>query len=238
LALGLYFQAFWTWARDIGDLGRYETSENPYDRLRERAVLSDIPTHRFNVNFTYQLPLGKGRRYLGQASGPLNLLVRGWEMSGILAAQTGKFLTPYWCGPDPTGTAFTDSIDPASVCIRPDQLRDPNLPNSQRTIERWFDAEAFAPPPAGRFGTSSKGVIKGPGTNLWNTTFSKTFFFQENGPLLRLELLATNLFNHPNWSNPDTYLNFGTAGRIFAASGTSFDFAQPRQFRAGVRFEW
>ena len=238
LSHGLYFQIYWTWARDVGDLGRYDLSENPYDRRRERAVVADTPTHRMNLHFTYQLPFGRNSRYLAQGSRALDLLVGGWELSGIFTVQTGRFLTPSWCGPDPTGTAFTGSIDPASVCIRPDQLRNPNLPSSERTIQRWFDADAFVRPPVGRFGTSAKGVIKGPGTNVWNATFSKTFVFHEGGARLRLEMMARNLFNHPNWSNPVTDISSGVAGRIFAAFGNFFDFSQIRQFRAGIRFEW
>jgi len=191
-----------------------------------------------NLHFTYQLPFGRNSRYLAQGSRALDLLVGGWELSGIFTVQTGRFLTPSWCGPDPTGTAFTGSIDPASVCIRPDQLRNPNLPSSERTIQRWFDADAFVRPPVGRFGTSAKGVIKGPGTNVWNATFSKTFVFHEGGARLRLEMMARNLFNHPNWSNPVTDISSGVAGRIFAAFGNFFDFSQIRQFRAGIRFEW
>ncbi|PYV41972.1 MAG: hypothetical protein DMG06_15520 [Acidobacteria bacterium] len=201
-------------------------------------MAADIPTHRFIVNFLYQFPFGKGRRYLAQGGRALDLLAGGWEFSGIFAAQTGGFLTPIWCGADPTGTAFTGSIDRAFVCIRPDQLRDPNLPSSEQTLQRWFDPEAFAPPPVGRFGTSAKGVIKGPGTNVWNAIFAKNFSFQEGGARLRLELMARNLFNHPNWSNPVTDISSGVAGRIFGAFGTSFDFAQVRQIRAGIRFEW
>src|SRR3989442_6814337 len=83
-------------------------------------------------------------------------------------------------------------------------LHDPNLPNSQRSVNRWFDASAFAPPALGRFGTSAKGVIKGPGVNVWHLGLHKDFFFQEKGPRLRWETTATNIFNHPNWSNPGT----------------------------------
>ncbi|MCI0628115.1 MAG: hypothetical protein L0387_41760, partial [Acidobacteria bacterium] len=68
--------------------------------------------------------------------------------------------------------------------------------------------------------------------------FAKTFSFQEGGARLRLELMARNLFNHPNYSNPDTCINCGSPGRISSAFGTSFDFAQWRQLRLGVRLEW
>jgi hypothetical protein len=75
------------------------------------------------------------------------------------------------------------------VTIRPDQLRNPNLSNP--TIDRWFDPSAFAAPPIGRFGTSARGVIIGPGTNVWHVGFHKYFTFTDNPriPRFRAELL-------------------------------------------------
>jgi hypothetical protein len=54
----------------------------------------------------------------------------------------GQFLTPLWSGPDTTGTAYTTSATAPIVSHRPDVLRDPNLPDDQRTVQRWFDAVA------------------------------------------------------------------------------------------------
>ena len=37
-----------------------------YNRKRERAVWLDIPTHRVTSNFVWQLPFGRGQRYLSR----------------------------------------------------------------------------------------------------------------------------------------------------------------------------
>jgi hypothetical protein len=240
---GLYYQASWVWARDIGDLNRGESAENPFDRRRERSVALDIPTHRITANWIYQLPFGKGKKFLGGAGRALHLAVGGWELSGIYSYYSGQFLTPSWTGPDPTGTAFTTSRTPANVTIRPDILRDPNLPRDQRTVARWFDVSAFAAPPIGRFGSSAKGVIKGPWVNVWHMGLIKNFEFGEKAPRLRWELTATNAFNHPNWSNPNT--NISAAAQVGVISGvggvngaSTGDQPGPRAFRMGVRLEW
>ncbi|MCI0623647.1 MAG: carboxypeptidase-like regulatory domain-containing protein [Acidobacteria bacterium] len=244
MAAGLYFQSSWSWARDIFDLEPGGRAENPFDRLRERAVSPDIPTHRFTTNALYQLPFGKGRPWLAQVSRPLDWAVGGWEISAVYSVFSGSFLTPFWSGPDPTGTAFTTSRTPAFVSIRPDQLRDPNLAESQRSVNRWFDASAFAAPQPGRFGTAAKGVIKGPGVNVWHMGLFKTLLFQEQqGLRLRLELTATNMFNHPNWSNPATNIsqagNVGVISNVGGVSGASTgDQPGARAFRAGIRLEW
>jgi hypothetical protein len=130
------------------------------------------------------------------------------------------------------------------VTIRPDQLRDPNLPSSQRTTRRWFDASAFSAPPAGRYGTASRGAIKGPTSNVFHAGLAKYFNFTERWRL-RLDITSTNLFNHPNYSTPlptDAALNISQmaqVGVLSAVGGTSdLDQSGARSFRAGIRLEW
>jgi hypothetical protein len=243
MAKGLYFQSSWVWARDIGDLNRGASPENPFDRRRERAVWEDIPTHRVTNNWVYQLPFGRGRHWLRDANRWANLAVGGWELSGIYSLYSGQFLTPFWTGPDPTGTAFSSSRTPANVTRRPDHLRNANLPEGQRQVNRWFDLGAFGAPQAGQFGTAAKGVIKGPGVNVWHIGFIKNFEFADRGPRLRWELTATNFFNHPNYSNPNTNISQATAAGVITGVGgvngaSTGDQPGARAFRMGIRLEW
>jgi hypothetical protein len=242
LAKGLQFQSSWVWARDIGDLERGQALENPFDRARERSVSPDIPTHRFTTNFIYQLPWGKGRPFLSGANRLVNALVGGWDISGIYSYYSGQFLTAFYNGPDPTGTVFTTSATPALVTFRPDQLKDPNLPADQRSVNRWFDPSAFAPPPNGRFGNAAKGTIIGPDVNIWHAGFFKGFQLAEQ-VRLRWELTATNFFNHPNFNNPATNISqtaaVGVISGVGAVNGQSTgDQPGARAFRMGIRLDW
>jgi hypothetical protein len=234
-ARGLTYQASWVWARDIGD----GSPENAYDRQRERGVAGTVPTHRITGNVIYELPFGKGRAYLSGAGRALNLLAGGWEVSTVYAYNSGEFLTATWTGPDPTGTAYTTSKTPAQVSIRPDQLRDPNLPGDQRSITRWFDIAAFGAPRAGQWGTSSNGAIKGPSATVWHAGIAK-YFTPVERVKIRWELTATNILNHPNWSNPGTTItSLAQAGVITGVGGVSDgDQTDPRAFRMGLRVEW
>jgi hypothetical protein len=248
MSKGLYFQSSYTWSRDVGDFidnQNYNGNalEDPYDRQRDRAVDQSIPTHRLSTAVMYQLPIGQGRKWLTNANRGLELALGGWEISAISYFQTGMFLTPLISVPDTTGTAFTASANRPTVLLRPDQLRDPNLEDP--SITRWFDPTAFAAPPIGRFGTAARGVIIGPGTNVWHMGLHKYFTFSENPrvPRLRVELTATNVFNHPNWSNPDIRLsNTGTVATITSVGGPNVgstgDQAANRSLRLGVRAEW
>ncbi len=245
---GLYLQGSWTWARDIYDEdynwdfdGDQYIVENPFDRRRDIGPARDIPTHRFNVNWIYQLPFGRGRHWASSISRVGNLLIGGWEISGIFSTQTGQFLTPLWSGPDPVGIAYTDG-DPADVTIRPDILRNPNLSNGQQTTAKWFDTAAFKAPPVGRFGTSARGTVIGPGVNVWHAGFHKDFYFNDT-MRLRWEMTANNFFNHPNWANPGMDItdspSFGVIeGAGGSTSGSTGDRASAREFRMGIRFQF
>ncbi len=236
---GLHYQVSWTWARDIGDLDRGGSPENAYDRRRERAVSLDIPTHRPSGNFVYELPFGKGKPYLTSAGRALNTLVGGWEISGIYSYYSGQFLNPQWTGPDPTGTAFTSSSTPAQVTMRPNHLRDANLPSSERSTNRWFDPTAFAAPTPGFFGTAAKGVIKSPDSRVWNLGVAKHFRIAERARV-RWELTATNVFNHPNYDLPNTNISsLAEVGVIRDVGDVSvLDPSGPRTFRMGLQIEW
>jgi hypothetical protein len=242
MSKGLQFQSSWTWARDIGDVERGRSPENPHDRLRDRGVWTDIPTHRFTTNLIYELPVGRGRTFMTRVNRLVDFVIGGWDISAVYSYYSGMFLTPLWTGPDPAGTAFSSSTTPANVTIRPDRLRDGNLPGDQRSINGWFDAAAFARPPVGRFGTSSTGVIKGPDVNVWHMGFYKSFPVREQ-LRFRYEATATNFFNHPNYSNPA--MNISQVGAVGVITGTGGvhgqavgDYGAARTFRMGLRMEW
>ncbi|MFB3829196.1 MAG: carboxypeptidase regulatory-like domain-containing protein [Bryobacteraceae bacterium] len=236
---GLAYQLSWTWARDIGDLERDESPENAYDRRRERAVWLDIPTHRVTGNVIWQVPFGSNLKGIAKT------LVYGWELSAILSTYSGQFITPFWTGPDPTGTAYTSSRTPANVTRRPNQLRDANLPEDQRSTTRWFDATAFSAPAAGTFGSSAKGVIKGPGSRIVNAGLAKQFAIGERARL-RWEITSTNFFNTPNYTTPDDpsagFSNITSAGAVgvitATGGGSNLDSNGARSFRMGLRMEW
>lgn len=233
---GMHFQSSYTLARDIGDLDRGWSPENAYDRGRERGVNEDPPTHKWTSNFVYDLPFGKGKRFVSGGGRFVNALASGWQVSGIYVAQTGMFLTPTWTGPDPTGTAYTSSRTRAQVTLRPDQLSNPNI--ADPTLKRWFNPAAFGAPGLGRFGTSARGVIKGPGVNVLHAGLFKQFSIRERARL-RWELTASNVLNHPNWGNPGTSITSASAG-VVSSTNTydTYDSPGVRQGRMSLRLEW
>ena len=137
------------------------------------------------------------------------------------------------------GIADTTSSTPAIVTIRPNQISNPNLPAGQRSVNRWFNVAAFAAPAIGSLGSASKGAIKGPGSKVMNAGLAKYFNITERFRL-RAEATATNLANHPNYSDPVTYISAeGQAGVISSVGAVaSNDQNGPRNIRVGLRLEW
>ena len=234
---GFYWQAYFSFARDIGDLDDGQSPEDAYNRLRERAVWPDIPKYRFNFNTVYELPFGKGRHLFPSVNRVGSALISNWELGAIYSFQTGTFLTPSWTGPDPTGTRFTATSTAPQVTIRPNHLRDANISNPAPA--RWFDPAAFGPPSPGSFGTSAKGVIVGPGWNIIHLSLHKYFNFTET-MRLRLGCTTSNVANHPHYTDPAT--NISTAATVAMITGVralgDIDKGQPRVFQLTVRVDW
>lgn len=228
---GLTFQSGWTWAKDLSDTPDSEEAgfiENPYDRRREMADVDLVNRHRFVTSLLYELPFGSGKPFGAHWPGILRQTVGNWGISAIVLLQTGPFLTPLFSGPDPSNTRTTEG--------RPDRLRDAHLPIP--SIDRWFDAGAFAIPPNGRFGNSARNVIVGPGVANFDFGLFKYFVIREPARL-QLRMTATNFFNHPNFGNPATDITSANVGRITSLrSGDGSLGAGARVIRLGLRFDF
>ena len=240
---GLYFQGAYTAARDKGETVEWTTAiENPFDLGRERGRDTATPSHRLTTAVMYDLPFGRERKWLNGAPRWIDLALGGWRLSVVGYLQSGGFLTPTISVPDPTGTRFTTAATRPLVTIRPDQLHDPDLDDP--TIAAWYDAGAFAAPPVGRYGTAARGSVEGPGLNLWHFGVHKRFrlFDGPDAPTFRIELTTTNIFNEPQWANPNMNVTPGnvSAARISAVGGGAgfIQQADMRRMRLGLRIEW
>ena len=60
---------------------------------------------------------------------------------------------------------------------RPNLVGDPELPESERTLQRWFNTDAFAAfsPAPQAFGNAGVGIMRGPGLANFDFTLAKNF---------------------------------------------------------------
>jgi hypothetical protein len=174
--------------------------------------------HRLIASSLYELPIFKRRKdLLGKVAG-------GWQIGAIATFQDGPSLTP-----SSYGVSFVGS--------HANLQGDPNLPRSERTIDRWFDVSKLANPTAGQLGNAGKGVIRGSGNNKWDLIVSKFVRINERQQVeLRAE--SFNAFNHPQFDDPVVAPdNNPLAGKITSAS--DFGFTQTeRVIQLGLKYSF
>lgn len=93
---GLLFDLNYTWSKSI-DLGSAAEGSlsftgfviNTFDPSQMRGVSSYDTTHSVNVNFVYQLPFGRGKRFGGGMNKAFDAIVGGWEITGLYRQTSG-----------------------------------------------------------------------------------------------------------------------------------------------------
>lgn len=223
----LTFDSFWTWAHNMSN---FLNLENPYSpNLWNRDATT--PRHRVVLNSLWEVPVGRGKRFLSSMLGPLNHAIGGWKVSWLAIFQTGQFFSPSFSGSDPSNTNTSGG--------RPDRICNGNLPADQRSLHKWFDPACFVVPPAGRFGNAGVNILEGPGVHTHGISLTKRFALTER---LRLDFLSmmSNVFNHPNFANPGSNISApAQAGVITSQHGRfSADRSGPRFIDMRLRLEF
>ena len=208
---GLAYLASYTlsWAKDdIASLfpgaasgGRLPT--DPNDLSKDYGYSDYDSRHRFTLAATWELPFAKG-----------NGLAGGWSLNGVLTFQSG---TPF--------TIFATGGGPQ----RADQNGDPN--NGPHTSDEWFDTSVFSAPAAGvQQGTAERNSVRAPGISTVDLSLFKVFK-TGGGTSVELRIEGFNLFNHPQYAQPNQVLNDPNFGKI---TGTRLN--SERQFQVAARF--
>jgi hypothetical protein len=177
--------------------------QNVYDLRAEWGIGGYNIPQRFVANFVYSLPFGRHGRF-GRDLNVVRDVIDGWELSGIVEYQVGQPLAIT----QPNNThGFTESQ-------RPNEIGNPVLSGSNRTLARWFNTAAFTEAPDFTLGDSPRFPLQGPGVENWDTALQRNFLIHESVKLqFRGEFF--NTFNHANFNNPNgsvTSSNFGAIG--------------------------
>jgi hypothetical protein len=154
--------------------------------------------HRFVVSFTAELPTPQG-------NGPvMEHLLGGWQVNGIVQAQTGFPFTVY----DPNTTI-------RFLQERGNQTCDPN-DNGPETVEQWFNTTCFERRPLAQTaepGTTPRNSVRGPGFARTDLSLFKNVVLTGTHRLqFRFEMF--NLFNQTRFGQPGFLLGSQDFGRI------------------------
>lgn len=217
---GLLIKGAYTWSKAIN-----MTDDDGWTTLnwnwgpvfnRNRATAGYDRTHIFQLGWVYELPAGPGKKVLN--SGVASRILGGWQINGIMAAYTG---TPFTIG---GGSALNAPGNSQTA----DQVGPLVYTNGVGSTGFWFDPSAFKPvTDPGRFGTTGRNIVRGPG--LWNTDLSlfKNIRITERVNM-QFRTEAFNVTNSSHFNNPSSSSTSSTFGRITSSYGE-------RQFRFGLR---
>jgi hypothetical protein len=104
---------------------------NPDDATPTKMISDlDVP-HRLSVSGILELPFGKGRRFLSDADGLLNVLVGGWQLQGVYTYQSGF--------PIPFGAYnATSAVTSGDLFYNGGEIS-----IGTPTTDRWFNTDVF-----------------------------------------------------------------------------------------------
>jgi hypothetical protein len=203
-------------------------------RLDRSLAAADVP-QRLVIAYSVELPFGANSRYL-KGLGPANLLVSGWQLSGLYTAQSG---TPIAVGTSTNlSGAYNDVTDvygSYSSNSRPDNIgKSAKLEGSPTSrLNGWFDTTVFKQPAPYTFGSAPRTLpdARWHGTNNIDLGVFKNNRFGNDG---RFNLqFRGELFNAAN------RVKFGVAGMFLGSSNfgvISSQANQPRQIQLAMKF--
>ena len=222
---GLTFQVSYTGAKLIDNVNERFVGGanfiNPYDLNLSRSISAADISSRLVANWVYELPFGRGKRFLSHGLG--GMILGNWQTSGILSAQTG---TPISI----TGSCTMSGV--SGLGCYADRIKNAILPDGQRTMDKWFDTTAYLNPGPYSFGSGSRTEpnLRNPSAFSFDSVLSRWQPIRER---LRLQYRAEfyNILNHPNLGGPSAGTTSSTFGVITSKSGN-------RTMIMGLRLEF
>jgi hypothetical protein len=198
---------------DFGDA----SLQSYWNRSQERAPAQfDVP-HWFAGNWIYELPVGKGKKFLSSNS-PARWILGDWQINGIVTLRDGVPLGLRAGGalrPNVVGTNFgTDG------------------PVQQR-VDRYYNPAAFAIPAPYTYGNAARFLswLRSHGTANWDMAMSKNIPINERFRL-QLRIETFNSFNRAEFGLPNANVNTPQAGTITSQVNT------PRDLQFGLKVQF
>jgi hypothetical protein len=234
-AKSLTFSAVWTWSRSMNFVNGNNDAVNPFldFRVRNYGRAGNDRRHNVVLNYVYSLPKASSKWD--------NFFTRhvldNWEISGVTSFITGA--------PLGIGYSLVNPVDlvgggGAGVDSRVNLTGNPNLPRSERTIDRAFNTSVVRAPTREEFGigTASKDPITGPGLANYDVSFFKNIpFGRSEVRRLQMRFEFYNFFNHANFTSVDTGARFDAAGnQVNGRMGQYLATSDARRVVLGAKF--
>ncbi len=218
---GFSFLAAYTWSHSLDYGGQVADStdygpQNPFNWTTNYASSNFDVRQRLSTSYIYELPFGRNKRWFNQ-QGVARAALGGWELSGVIAVQTGEPFTPI-LGSDPTNTGTT---------ARPNVAGGAALYPANQGPGDWFNNSAFVPPAPYTYGNAGRNIVLGPGLHNSDIALQRSATLRERFNILFSAQLF-NMFNTPQFGLPANTVGTTTTGVITKVA------TPERQFQLGL----
>jgi hypothetical protein len=196
---------------------------NTSDPAPEKRVSVIDHPNRFVTAFTYELPVGKGRR-LNLQSRWVNAVAGGWILNTIYTYQTGAPLQ--WT--NGSSTSPGDYVYFGAPLVLNNRMADPG--------STAFNIGAFDTVAGDQFNyhlrtfPTTVSALRMDGINQWDPSLLKSFRFTEKS-FFQLRLEMFNVLNHPVFPAPNMVATNKAFGTITGAQAN-----RPRVIQLGAHF--
>lgn len=245
------FQSYFTLAKTLttseGTYNSFGGLEIQPNTLTNNAPLSQrlrniyapdsyLPAKTFVANGHYELPLGRGKQFLGNSNVAVNELVSGWNTSVFYMWHSGLFFSPYYNANPGLANSSNKYI------LAPGSANRGILSKKDRSASEWFNPSVWDPKSGNAYAGQTfmvrdnsldydllngipRNYMTGPGFSNADGTLSKLTPIGHHA-VFDLEVQVFNVFNHTNLALP------GNGGSISKGLG------QPRlmQFQGKITF--
>jgi hypothetical protein len=221
---GLTFLANYTYSHSLDEISQngggfvgeaISIPQDSHNQHGDYGSSSFDQRHRFVLSYSYDLPVGKGRRWDAGRVG--NWIVGGWNSAGIVTFATGvpfSVAGANTAASDQTGVGFGQYLRANLVG---------NPATGGHTALQWFNTAAFAAPVAGTFGDSGRDILRAPGQRTADLSFGKVFKITDRHQLqYRLEIFNFLSSWHTGQVIPDNSVVDSPANCAPGPSGTCF----------------
>jgi len=229
---GLNFLTTYVWSKNEdtsaaasntynGQSSAYQDNHN----VNAAWALATINTpDRWTNAINYDLPFGKGRRWLAGGNKGVDYALGGWSVNVETTMQTGF--------PIQITQTNNNSVIGASVQFPNATGTSPQTSGSlESRLYSYFNPAAFSQAPAYTYGNVSRTIpMRGPGQAFTNASLFKTFTFKEKYKA-QFRAEAYNITNTPLFYGPAASIsNSATFGHITTQGN------YPRIIQIGARF--
>lgn len=194
---GLQFSAAYTYGKALGEASSLaeDNTQNQYNRAADYGRLSYDVRHIFSSSFAYDLPFGRGRKFLGGWNRFVDAGFGGWSLEGIARVETGSPLNIV-SGSDVAGIGASAQ--------RPNIIGNPAVASIHGNVlnnKPIFNTSAYAAVAPGTFGNASQNSAQADGRSNYDVSLNKSWPVVE-GQNVNFRAEFFNLPNHVNFINP------------------------------------